>query len=221
MVESEQSEQSELSEPSRQPEPSGRPRSVKVAIWLLWGVFLTGAMLVIAGVLELGQLNENLPVVEQKSTFLAEAQRAAGRMHDSASLAVGLGIFNMIGALVFWPVLAVGMRWGRPLILIFVSFVAVCHVLLILQDGTIGVMPYEDLSHDLAQQKLINSLLVAPGYFVLLYPAESAGLLLAIMIGWKLLQDSTVEHFHRRRRVTTDRTWDVSEILAKRQNGVP
>jgi hypothetical protein len=203
-------------------EQSEQPRSVRVATWLLWGcLFAAGAVLLIAGVLELNYLNENLPIVEQKSTFLAEAQKSAGRMHDSASLAVGLGIFNMLGALVFWPVLTMGMRWGRALILIFVAFVAICQVLLILQDGTIGVLPYEDLSHDLAQEKLINSLLVAPGYFVMLYPAESAGLILAILIGWKLLQDPTVEHFQRRRRVTADRTWDVSEILAKRQNGVP
>jgi len=158
--------------------------------------------------------------VEQKSTFLAEAQKSAGRMHDSAALAVGLGSIDMLGALLFWPVLVYGLRWGRALILIFLSFVAVCHVLLIVQDGTIGVIPYEDMSHDLAQQDLINSLLVAPGYFLMLYPAESAGLILAVLIGWRMLQDSTIDHFQRRRRVTTDRVWDVSEILAKRQNGV-
>jgi len=184
-------------------------------------LFVTGGLLVIAGAIELGHLNENLPIMEQKSTFLAEAQRSAGRMHDSAALALGLGIFNLVGALLFWPVLAVGMRGGRALILIFVAFVAACQVLLIVQDGTIGVVPYEDLSHDLGQEKLINSLIVAPGYFVMLYPAESAGLILAVLIGWKMLQDSTVEHFQRRRRVTADRTWDVSEILAKRQNGAP
>jgi hypothetical protein len=180
----------------------------------------SGALLVIAGITELNHLNANLPIVEQRSTFLAEAQRSAGRMHDSASLAVGLGIFNMLGALVFLPVLLAGLRWGRALILIFVAFVAACQILLIMQDGTIGVMPYEDLSHDLAQEKMINSLLVAPGYFIMLYPAESIGLILAILIGWKMLQDSTVEHFQRRRRVTTDRVWDVSEILAKRENEV-
>ncbi|HZM81298.1 MAG TPA: hypothetical protein VFC19_36695 [Candidatus Limnocylindrales bacterium] len=194
---------------------------MRVATWLLWGLFVTGGLLVIAGAIELGHLNENLPIMEQKSTFLAEAQRSAGRMHDSAALALGLGIFNLVGALLFWPVLAVGMRGGRALILIFVAFVAACQVLLIVQDGTIGVVPYEDLSHDLGQEKLINSLIVAPGYFVMLYPAESAGLILAVLIGWKMLQDSTVEHFQRRRRVTADRTWDVSEILAKRQNGAP
>ena len=141
-------------------------------------------------------------------------------MHDSASLALGLGIFNMLGALVFWPVLIRGMRLGRALIFVFVAFVAAAHVLLILQDGTIGVQPYEDMSHDLVQQDLINSLLVWPGYFVMLYPAESAGLILAFMIGWMMLQEPTIEHFQQRRRVTTDRVWDVSEILAKRQNGV-
>jgi hypothetical protein len=193
---------------------------VRVGTWLLWGLLAVGALLVIAGVVELNYLNGNLPVIEEKSTFLAEAQRSAGRMHDSASLAVGLGIFNMVGALAFWPMLRAGLRPGRVLILIFVAFVAMCHVMLILQDGTIGVLPYEDLSHDLGQEKLMNSLLVAPGYFVMLYPAESAGLILAILIGWRMLQDSTVEHFQRRRRVNVDGTWDVSEILAKRKNGI-
>lgn len=196
------------------------PQPVRVASWLFLGLFGVGALLVIAGVIELNYLNANLPIVEQKSTFLAEAQKSAGRMHDSAALAVGLGSIDMLGALLFWPVLAYGIRWGRALIMIFLSFVAVCHVLLIVQDGTIGVIPYEDMSHDLAQQDLINSLLVAPGYFLMLYPAESAGLILAFLIGWKMLQDSTIDHFQRRRRVTTDRVWDVSEILAKRQNGV-
>jgi len=196
------------------------PAPVRVASWLLLGLFAVGALLVVAGVIELNFLNANLPVMEEKSTFLAEAQKSAGRMHDSAALAVGLGSINMLGALVFWPMLAYGIRWGRALIMIFVAFVAVCHVLLIVQDGTIGVIPYADMSHDLAQEKLINSLLVAPGYFLMLYPAESAGLILAIMIGWKMLQDSTIDHFQRRRRVTTDRVWDVTEILAKRQNGV-
>lgn len=199
---------------------SGRPGPVKVAIWLLWGLFATGALLVIAGVLELNHLSANLPIVEQKSTFLAEAQRSAARMDDSASLAMGLGVVDMVGALVFWLVIAVGMRGGRALGLIYLAVVAGCHVLLMLQDGTIGVMPYEDMSHDLAQQDLINSLLVAPGYFVMLYPAESAGLVLAFLIGWKMLQDATVEHFAKRRRVNVEGTWDVSEILAKRQNGV-
>jgi hypothetical protein len=205
---------------SEQSSRSGKPGPVKVAIWLLWGLFAVGALLVIAGVLELNYLNANLPIVEQKSTFLAEAQRSAGRMHDSASLAMGLGIIDMVGALVFWLVIAVSMRGGRALGLVYLAFVALCHVLLMLQDGTIGVMPYEDMSHDLAQQNLINSLLVAPGYFVMLYPAESAGLVLAVLIGWKMLQDTTVEHFARRRHVNTEGTWDVSEILAKRQNGV-
>jgi len=196
------------------------PAPVRVASWLLLGLFAVGALLVVAGVIELNYLDANLPIVEQKSTFLAEAQKSAGRMHDSAALAVGLGSIDMLGALLFWPVLVYGLRWGRALILIFLSFVAVCHVLLIVQDGTIGVIPYEDMSHDLAQQDLINSLLVAPGYFLMLYPAESAGLILAVLIGWRMLQDSTIDHFQRRRRVTTDRVWDVSEILAKRQNGV-
>jgi len=196
------------------------PAPVRVASWLLLGLFAVGALLVVAGVIELNYLDANLPIVEQKSTFLAEAQKSAGRMHDSAALAVGLGSIDMLGALLFWPVLVYGLRWGRALILIFLSFVAVCHVLLIVQDGTIGVIPYEDMSHDLAQQDLINSLLVAPGYFSMLYPAESAGLILAVLIGWRMLQDSTIDHFQRRRRVTTDRVWDVSEILAKRQNGV-
>jgi hypothetical protein len=196
------------------------PAPVRVASWLLLGLFAAGAVLVVAGVIELKYLNANLAIVEQKSTFLAEAQRSAGRMHDSAALAVGLGSFNMLGALVLWPVLVYGMRWGRALLMIFLSLVAVCHVLLIVQDGTIGVIPYQDLSHDLVQQELINSLLVAPGYFVLLYPAESAGLILAVITGWKMLQDSTIDHFQKRRKVTTDRVWDVSDILAKRQNGV-
>jgi len=200
---------------------SERPGSVKDGVRLLCGLLAAGALLVVAGVMELNFLNGNLPVIAQKSTFLAEAERSAGRMHDSASLAMGLGISDIVGALVFWPVLASAMRWGRALILIFASFVAVSHVLLILQDGTIGVQPYADLSHDVVQQDLINSLLVWPGYFLMLYPAESAGLILAAMIGWKMLQEPTVEHFQKRRRVTTDRTWNVSEILAKRQNDVP
>lgn len=199
---------------------SDRPASVRAATRLLWGLLAAGLMLVIAGVLELRYLTDNLPVIEQKSTFLSEAQRAAARMHDSASLAMGLGLFNMLGALVFWPVLARGWHWGRALMLTFVAFVAVWQVLLILQDGTIGVQPYVDMSHNLGEEKLINSLLVAPGYFLLLYPAESGGLLLAIVIGWKLLQDSTAEYFDRRRRPTSDRVWDVSEILAKRHNGI-
>ena len=112
-------------------------------------------------------------------------------------------------------------RWGRFFILAFLAFAAVSHVLLILQDGTVGVQPYVDMSHNAGEEALINSLLVARGYFLLLYPAESAGLVLAVLIGWKMLQDGTVEYFQRRRRSTPDRVWDVSEILAKRQNGVP
>lgn len=196
------------------------PRPVWVASRLLWGLLAAGAVLAIAGATELNFLNGNLPVIAEKSTFLAEAEKSAGRMHDSASLALGLGIFNMVGALVFWPVLARGMRMGRAFIFVFVAFVAASHVMLILQDGTIGVQPYEDMSHDLVQQELINSLLVWPGYFPMLYPAESAGLILAFLIGWKMLQEPTIEHFQQRRRVTTDRVWDVSEILAKRENGV-
>lgn len=199
---------------------SDQPASVRVASRLLWGLFGAGLVLVIAGIIELNHLNDNLPVVEQKSTFLAEAQRSAARMHDSASLAVGLGVFDMLGPLAFWPVIARGWRWGRLAIITFLAFVAVTHVLLILQDGTIGVQPYADMSHNLGEEKLINSLLVAPGYFLLLYPAESAGLVLAILTAWKMLQDGTVEYFQQRRRATPERVWDVSEILAKRQNGV-
>lgn len=183
-------------------------------------LFGVGAVLVIAGVVELNRLNSNLPVIEEKSTFLAEALRSAGRMHDSASLAVGLGIAEMLGAFVLLPLLVRGWRWGRPLIIVFLASAALFHVFLILQDGSIGIEPYADMSHDLAQEDLINSLLVWPGYFIMLYPAESAGLVLAILMGWKMLQEPTIEHFQRRRRVTTDRVWDVAEILAKRGNGV-
>lgn len=199
---------------------SERPRSVKDGGWFLWGLLAAGAMLVVAGMAELNFLNGNLPVIVEKSTFLAEAQRSAARMQDSASLAQGLGIIEIVGALVFWPLLTAGLRWSRPLILIFAAFVAVSHVLLIFQDGTIGVQPYGDMSHNLVEEKLMNSLLVWPGYFLMLYPAESAGLILACLIVWKMLQEPTIEHFQKRRRVTTDRVWDVSGILAKRQNRV-
>jgi hypothetical protein len=186
----------------------------------MWGLLAVGAALAIAGTMEINFLDSNMPMIVEKSTFLAEAQKSAARINDSASLALSLGIFNMIGALVLWPALARAIRLGRVLIIIFVIAVAVAHIFLIMQDGTIGVEPYQDMSHNLGEQDVINSLLVWPGYFFLLYPAEVAGLILAVMIGWRMLQEPTVEYFQQHRRVTTSRVWDVSEILAKRQDGV-
>jgi hypothetical protein len=194
---------------------------VRVAGWLLLGMIAGGVLLAVAGVVETSFLKANLPVIEEKSTFLSEAMNSWGRMRDSSTFARGLGVFDAAGALLLlWPVGLRGLGWARIAGLVYCGVAILCHVVLLVQDGAVGIHPYMDMSHDMAQEQLINSLIVAPGYFAMLYPAESLGLILPILIGWNLLQDSTVEYVQRRRKATPDRTWDVAEILAKRQKGV-
>jgi hypothetical protein len=193
------------------------PRPVRQAGLLLLGLCGSGGVLAIAGTWEKSFLAGNLAEIQDKSTYPAEAMRAVGRMGDSADLAQGLGVAVTIGALVMTGLVVAGYRWSRWAAVVFCVVVALGHVLLMLQDGSIGVKPYTDLSHDAQQEDLMNSLMVAPGYFLMLYPGEAAGVVLPFLIGWHVMRDSATDYFQRRRKATPERVFDVTEILAKRR----
>lgn len=196
------------------------PRPLRLAGLLLLGLCGAGVLLAIAGTWEKSYLAENVPKIEEESAYLAEAMRAVGRMGDSGDLAQSLGIAVAIGSLAVLALVIAGFRWSRGAAVVFCVIVTFGHVLLMLQDGSIGVKPYTDLSHDSQQEDLMNSLMVAPGYFVMLYPGEAAGIVLPFLIGWQVMRDNAADWFQRRRKATPERVFDVTEILAKRRQGV-
>ena len=193
------------------------PKSVRTISALLLGLVGAAALEVIAGLMELRFLAAHDAEMQAKSTFLAEAMRAADRMEGSASLALWAGAVGGIVLLLFRPLFLRAYVWARPLAWFLIAVFFFTQILLMLQDGSVGIQPYFDMSHDLAQEKLINSLIVWPGYFLLELPAEAAGLILPPLIVVQLLREDTVEFFRLRKKVTMDHAWEVSEVLEQRR----
>lgn len=193
------------------------PRPVRTALFLLLGLAGFGLLQALAGWLELRHVDGNLAEITARSTSLADAMRAAEQMRGSGSLALWVGGVGGLLILVTALFYRRAFTWVRLTVVLLCVAVFFGQVLLMLQDGAIGIQPYLDQSKDLVQQDLINSLIVLPGYFVMIYPAEAAGLVLPVMIIFRMFQEPAVEFFRLRKRVTDDRVWDVADILAKRQ----
>jgi hypothetical protein len=193
------------------------PKSIRTISYLLLGLVAAAALEVIAGFMELRFLDSHDAEMQAKSTFLADAVRAADRMAGSATLALWAGAVGGIVFLLFRPLFLRAYVWARPVAWILVGLFFFTQILLMLQDGTVGIQPYFDMSHDLVQEKLINSLIVWPGYFLLEFPAEAAGLILPPLIVVQLLREDTVEFFGQRKKVTMDHAWEVEEILEQRR----
>lgn len=195
------------------------PKPVRLAGLLFLALIAVGVFQAIAGALELNHLSANAATLEEKATMYAQAKVAADRMGSSASLAMWCGGIGATVFLLFRPLFVRGYAWTRIAAWVLVLVFMFGQVLLMLQDGSIGVRPYSDMAHDLAQETLVNGLIIWPGYFFMLYPAEAAGLILPPILLAQLLKEETFEFFRLRKRVTADKSWDVAEILAKRAKG--
>lgn len=193
------------------------PKSVLTAGYCMLGLAGAGLLEFIAGWMELRYLRAHDAELHAKSTFLAEAVRAGDRLADSAGLALWAGAIGCVVMLLLRPLFLRAYVWVRPLTWVLVSLFFLTQVLLMLQDGAVGIRPYIDMSHDPAQEQLINSLILWPGYFLLEYPAQAAGLILPVAIILQMMRDDTVEFFRLRKKVTMDHSWEVSEILERRE----
>jgi hypothetical protein len=180
------------------------------------GLTVAGLFEVIAGSMELRHLAAHDAELHAKSTFIADAMRAADRIAGSATLALWAGLIGGVVMLLLRPLFLRGYVWVRPLTWALVILFFFSQVLLMLQDGAVGIRPYIDMSHDAAQQTLVNSLILWPFYFVLEYPAQAAGLILPPLIIAQLLREDTIEFFSLRKKVTPEESWEVSEILERR-----
>jgi hypothetical protein len=181
------------------------------------GLAAAGVLEFLSGVMELRYLAAHDAEMHDKATFLAEAIRAADRISSSASLALWAGGIGAVVILLLRPVFLRAFVWARPLAWVVIALFFFSQILLMLQDGSVGIRPYFDMSHDAAQESLINSLIVWPGYFFLEFPAEAAGLILPPLIVAQLLREDTIEFFRLRKKVTMDHAWEVSEILDQRR----
>jgi len=192
------------------------PKSVLTVGYCMLGLAAAGLLEFIAGWMELRHLSAHDAELHARSTFIAEAVRAGDRIAGSAELALWAGAIGCVVMLLLRPLFLRAYVWARPLTWALVSLFFFFQVLLMLQDGAVGIRPYVDMSHDAAQESLINSLIVWPGYFLLEYPAQAAGLILPVAIVLRLLREDTIEFFRLRKKVTTDHSWEVSEILEHR-----
>lgn len=193
------------------------PKSVRTAGYFLLGLAAAGAVEFFAGLMELRFLAAHDAELRAKSTFLAEALRASDRIAGSASLALWAGLIGAIVFLLFRPLFLRAYTWARPVAWALVVVYFFTQILLMLQDGAVGIRPYIDMSHDAAQEDLVNSLILWPGYFFLEFPAEAAGLILPPLIIAQLLREDTIEFFRQRKKVTMEHAWEVTEILEQRR----
>jgi hypothetical protein len=155
---------------------------VLTAGYYMLGLAAAGLLEVLAGSMELRHLSANDAQLHAKATFLAEAVRSADRLASSAGLALWAGAIGAAVMLLLRTVFLRAYVWARPLTWILVALFFFTQVLLMLQDGSIGIRPYIDMSHDTAQESLVNSLILWPGYFLFEFPAQAAGLVLPPLI---------------------------------------
>jgi hypothetical protein len=170
----------------------------------------------LAGALELHFVNSNLPTLEEKASNAGHAIEVANSLIGSSQTAIWAGSAAFVIAIVVTPFFRQARVWARGGAWLFCIVVFFSQIIAMLQDGSVGVVPYIDPSHDLAQQDWVNSLLVLPGYQFVIYPVESIGVIVPFFVGAKLLQEPVLEFFRSRKKVTVEQGFSVSDILANR-----
>lgn len=198
--------------------PAASPRSVRILGWLLLGIAVAGVMEATAGILELVHLDANQRKALLGATFPYDTARAISNLDGSGKMAIWVGGAGILALLAKYFILRADTRAQVVAWAVCAAFL-VGQLALMGQDSSIGLTPYADPNNDQVQQDLINDLITAPGYFLLLYSAEVAGLVLGIWAAVLLRSEDTVEYLRRRTQAQSDPDWDA--MMAARRKAVP
>ncbi|MBB5874409.1 hypothetical protein F4553_007843 [Allocatelliglobosispora scoriae] len=196
---------------------SERPRAVRVLGWLLIATGAVAAVQLLAGVLELRYVRANAAHAISLASITSDAERAVSNLDAAAQIAIWVGALGAIASLAAWLLVRRVDPWARVAAWITAGSVFFGQFALMGQDSSIGISPFVDSTQNQVIEDLVNSLIVAPGYFLLIYPAEVAGLVLGVWIAVLLRGEDTVEYLRSRTEAAADPDWDA--VLAARRAG--
>jgi len=190
------------------------PRSVALLGRLLPATAVAGLLEIIIGVVQTRRLDANSAAATVLTPFGTDVERAIANLQSSATICLWAGAATLLLAGTRFLVLralpkatlAVWALWGVVLI----------GQLLLVGDASIGLTAYTDAAGDLAREDTINSLLLMPGRWILLVPAEIAALGLLTWIFILMRGEDTIEHLRSRTEAEADPAWDA--MMAARRN---